>query len=300
MARVHVWIDRFPVLRKIIYFFPVQLILVQLKKNPVLIAFWIILFGFLSGSIASRYGVFYLFVDPEYLGKVNFLSYLILGFACGGFVMAYQISCYIHNAFRFPFLATLRKPFLRFSTNNFIIPFSFQLTYLILALKFLSKEDFSSWQMTGDVLGFIIGNAIFILGSLLYFFRTGKDMESLYGVVISEREMPKPKRVILNRDPNEKTLKWKTITPGKEARDWTVHSYIGNWWKIKRARPFEHYDKELLNRIFIQNHGKAVLFEIIVLGTLLIMGIFRQVPVMMIPAGASIFLLFTLYLMFSA
>jgi hypothetical protein len=92
MGRFRAWIDRHPPVRRFIYFFPIQLLLVQVKKNPVLIIFWLLMFGFVSGKIAARYGVPLLFMDPEYLGEVNFFSYFLVGFACGGFVMAYQIS----------------------------------------------------------------------------------------------------------------------------------------------------------------------------------------------------------------
>jgi hypothetical protein len=299
MVKLRAWINRHPLIRKFIYFFPIQLLLVQIKKYPVLIVFWLLMFGFITGSFASRYGVSLLFVDPEYHGKVNFFSYFIVGFSCGGFVMAYQISCYVYNAFRFPFLATCSRPFLQFCINNFIIPLSFHITYLVLIVRFLSGEPVTTGQIVKDLLGFISGNLVFILGSLFYFFRTTKDMESLYGVVINEIAGRKMKRMVLNRDPKKNTLSWKTITPGKEGRDWHVESYISGLTKIRRARPFEHYDKELLNHVFMQNHKKAVLFEVIVIITLLIFGLFRNISFFMIPAGASIFLLFTLYLMFT-
>ncbi len=296
MGRFRAWIDRNPPVRRFIYFFPVQLLLVQVKKNPVLIIFWLIMFGFVSGRIAARYGVPLLFMDPEYCGEVNFLSYFLVGFSCGGFVMAYQISCYNHNAFRFPFLATLSRPFLRFCINNFIIPVSFLVYYLVHIIIFLQTEPVTGIQIFGDVAGFALGNFVFIFLSLFYFFRANKDMQSLYGIV-KEPSKTKPKRVILNRDPQKKTFSWKTITPGKENRDWHVESYISSLTTIRRARPFEHYEKELLNRVFVQNHGKSVMFEVIVIITLLIFGFFKHIPALMIPAGASVFLLFTLYLM---
>ncbi|CAN5201342.1 hypothetical protein BH09BAC5_BH09BAC5_04770 [soil metagenome] len=299
MDRFKAWIHRHPLIRRFIYFFPIQLLLVQVKKNPVLIIFWILMFGFVSGNIAAHYGVPLLFMDPEYLGKVNFLSYLIVGFSCGGFIMAYQISCYNYNAFRFPFLATLSRPFLRFCINNFIIPISFQLFYLIKIIFFICNEPYSTSSIFFDITGFVLGNMLFIFGSLYYFFRVNKDMESLHGIVVNDLPNRKPSRVILKKDPLKKTMSWKTITPGKETRDWHVESYISNLTKIKRARRFEHYEKELLNRVFVQNHGKSVLFEVVVIATLLIFGIFRIIPVFIIPAGASVFLLFTLYLMFT-
>lgn len=301
MVKFRAWINRHPLIRKFIYFFPIQLLLVQIKKNLVLVVFWLLMFGFVTGSIASRYGVSFLFVDPEYLGSVSILSYFIIGFSCGGFIMAYQISCYIHNAYRFPFLATCSRPFLRFCVNNFIIPLSFLITYLVLIIRFLISEPVSTGQIVLYLTGFIGGTIVFVMGSLFYFFRMGKDMESLYGKRVAEHKNSRTRRVILNRDPLKKTLNWKTITPGKEGRDWHVESYIAGLFRIRlrRARPYEHYDKEMLNRIFVQNHSRAVLFEIMVIATLLVLGLFRSVPAFIIPAGASIFLLFTLYLMFT-
>lgn len=301
MVKLRAWIDRHPLIRKFIYFFPVQLLLVQIKKNPVLIIFWLLMFGFVSGGIASRYGVSLLFVDPEYLGKVSPLSYFIIGFSCGGFIMAYQISCYVYNAFRFPFLATCSRPFLRFCVNNFIIPAAFVITYLLQIYRFLQSEPVSAWQIITYLAAVVSGILVFSLGSLLYFFRAGKDMETLYGKKESDHRHSRTKRIILSRDPFAKTMSWKTITPGKEGRDWHVESYLSGMLRlrVRRARPFEHYDKEMLNRVFVQNHSRAVLFEVLVILSLLVFGFFRSVPVFMIPAGASVFLLFTLYLMFT-
>ncbi len=287
-----------PILGRIVFFFPVQLILVQIKKNPVLIIFWLLLIGFVTGKVAGRYGLSLLFVDPEYLGEVGFLSFLIIGFACGGFIMAYQISCYIHNAFRFPFLATVSRPFVKFCMNNSVIPGIFILIYVWNIISFLSMEPISSGQVVVDVMGFFVGNGIFILISLLYFFKAGKGLTQMFGIK-DEYKTHRVKRMVLFRDPKLKLLNWKAIHVGKEARDWHVEHYFISFFRIRRARPFEHYDKELLNRVFRQNHGRAVLYEIIVIITLLLLGLMRDNQYVMIPAGASVFLLFTMYLMFT-
>jgi hypothetical protein len=287
-----------PWLGRIVFFFPVQLVLVQIKKNPLLIFFWLILTGFVSGWLAAKYGLSLLFVDPEYLGDVGFLSFFLIGFACGGFIMAYQIACYIHNAFRFPFLATVSRPFVKFCLNNMIIPGAFVLVYVCNIVAFLKTEPVSTWQMASDLAGFLIGNLVFITISLLYFFRAGKDLSQLFGIRTEQREH-RVKRMIMFRDPKDNQLNWRTVQPGKEARDWHVETYFISFFRIRRARPHEHYDKDMLNRVFKQNHGRAVLFQIVVIITLLLFGLLRDSEYAMIPAGASILLLFTLYLMFT-
>ncbi len=298
MGRIKQFISRYPMLGRIIYFFPVQLVLVQLKKNPALVLFWLILTGFVTGKIAAKYGIPLLFVDPEYLGHVGFLSFFIIGFACGGFIMAYQISCYIHNAFRFPFLATVSRPFVKFCMNNMIIPGTFVLVYIWRIVAFLNNEPISSGQIFEDIIGFILGGTVFISLSLFYFFKAGKDLSQMFGIK-EKSGAAKVKRLLMYRDPKLKKLSWRQIHAGKEARDWHVETYFISFFRIRRARPFEHYDKELLNRVFRQNHGRAVIFHVIVIATLLIFGMLRDYRFVMIPAGASVFLLFTLYLMFT-
>ena len=115
--------------QRIVFFFPIQLLLVHVKKNLLLLFFWVLLFGYAIGEFGKEYGIPYLFWDPEYLGQVNFWSFLLLGFACGGFIMAFHVSSYIMNAHRFPFLATLSKPFFKYSLNNSLIPLAFIATY---------------------------------------------------------------------------------------------------------------------------------------------------------------------------
>ena len=298
MTSIRKFVMNHPWLGNIVFFFPVQLLLVQIKKNPILIIFWLLLIGFVTGKVAAKYGLSLLFVDPEYLGEVGFVSFFIVGFACGGFIMAYQISCYIHNAYRFPFLATVSRPFVKFCMNNIIIPGIFILVYVWNIVAFLKTEPISGGQMILDLCGFFAGNLVFITISLLYFFRAGKDLTQLFGLRSDYREN-KVKRMIMFRDPKLKQLNWKTVQLGKEPRDWHVELYFISYFRIRRARPFGHYDKEILNRVFKQNHGRAVLFQIVVIITLLLFGLARTSQYAMIPAAASVLLLFTLYLMFT-
>lgn len=297
MKRLKIFVLRRPRLRKIIFFFPLQLFFVQIKKNHVFILFWLFLFAFIMRMLASRYGVHYLFMDPEYLDRVGFVSHFIVGFSCGGFIMAYNISCYTRNAFRFPFLATLSNPFIKFCHNNCIIPGIFILVYILQLLSFLRSEAKPVEIQLLYVAGFLSGNISFIVLSLLYFFRTNTDFQRLYGRQVAEKLHRKTKtyRMVLRRN-----MEWKNIDIASESREWYVETYLVLPFRVRRARPFEHYDIEMLKQVFRQNHRNGVLFEIFVIITLLVLGLFRDVRFFMLPAGASIFLLFTLYLMFTS
>lgn len=284
-------------LRRIAYFFPVQLLLVVLKKNQVLILFWACMFGFVTKMLAAKFGVPYLFLNPEYLGKTNAWSYFITGFACGGFIMAYNISVYIANGFRFPFLATLANPFFKFCLNNCIIPLAFFFTYVFAIYNFLVRDDqANNMEIFRNLSGFVIGIVSFILISLIYFKKFNKDIFKMYGLKHKETDAParkKMQRVVL-----KKNMEWNVLNPGRrETRDWHVETYLSGFTRISLARGYEHYEKEMLIRVFKQNHFNAAVFGMISVISLLLLGWFREIPAFEIPAGASIFLLFTMFLM---
>jgi hypothetical protein len=288
-------------LRRIAYFFPVQLFLVVLKKNQVLLLFWACMFGFITKMLAAKFGVPFLFLNPEYMGRTSFWSYLITGFACGGFIMAYNISVYIVNGFRFPFLATLANPFFKFCLNNCIIPLIFFFTYLYAIYDFLIRDDqANNMEIFKNISGFVVGNVSFIIFSLVYFRKFNKDIFKLYNLKEKDHEHhAKPRkmqRVVLKRN-----MEWNVLNPTRrETRDWHVETYLSHFTRISLARGYEHYEKEMLIRVFKQNHFNAAVFGIISIISLLTLGWFREIPFFEIPAGASVFLLFTMFLMLTS
>lgn len=270
-------------LRRIAFFFPFQLVMVHLKKNHLLLLFWLIFFGFVTEALAPKYGIPLLFLNPEYLDNVSFWSYLIIGFSCGGFIMAYNISSYIMNGFRFPFLATLSNPFLKYCLNNSIIPGSFLLIYIIKIILFQHKNLTHPSEILILITGFFTGIFIFLFLSITYFFSKSKDIFRMFG--------------LKNNGDNDRHF---VDIAKKEERDWHVETYLTNFTKIRLARRYDHYEKQMLRKVFKQNHYTAATFEILVVISLLLLGFYRETPMFMIPAGASLFLLFTMFLMLTS
>jgi hypothetical protein len=298
LKRIKKELDRYDNLRKVIYFFPVQLFLVHLKKNQMMLVYWLVLFGFILQKIAPKYGIPYLFLNPEYLNEVNFWSYIIIGFGVGGFTMAFNISSYIMNAFRFPFLATTSNPFLKYCLNNTILPFTFIVVYCVQIYSFQIKNQFLSTSETLiEIGGFLLGVFLFLFLSISYFFKTNKDLFKMFGVKIEEGDELKVK-FRTSRITLKKNMDWQAID--KNQRDWHVETYWSTFTRIRKARDFHHYDKEMLLNVFRQNQTNAALFEVFVVISLLLLGLFRENPFFEIPAGASILLLFTMYLMLNS
>lgn len=258
-----------------------------------ILIFWVLLFGLVTQQFAVKYGIPYLFLDPEYLDQVGFISFFIIGFAIGGFIMAFNIASYIRNSFRFPFLATLSNPFLKYCVNNSIIPVAFVLIYVISIFSFQSKSEFANLaDQFLEVAGFLIGIFLFFFLSLSYFARTNKDIFIMFGIKEDHsRSKIKTKKVYL------KDKEWKPLTGRKEDRDWHVETYLSSFSSIRIARGYEHYEKAMLKAVFRQNHKNAAVFQIVAIISLLLVGLLRDYPFFAIPAGASIVLLLTMILM---
>ena len=282
-------------LQRVIYFFPLQLLLAHLKRNHILLVYWILLFAIVNQSIANKYGIPHLLLFPEYLGNVNFLSHVFLGAACGGFVMAFQISSYIMNGFRFPLIATLSNPFMKYQINNFIIPSLFYSFFVYRLIDFqLNIELLSTTQVLFNLLGFLAGNGFFIALSTIYFMSTNKSVFKLLPFSNQYDERPNSRPIGQLLHPN---LKWYQFY--KRTSEWKIETYITGKLRIGLARSSMHYDKEVLKRVFQQNHLNASIFEIGAFLSVFLLGLFMENPIFAIPAGASLFLLFTLILLFS-
>jgi hypothetical protein len=268
-----------------------------LKENLVFVFLWLLFFGFITGAVAPKYGVPYLFLYPEYLNHVGLRAYLILGFSCGGFMVAYNISSYIVNSFRFPFLATLDRPFFTYSVNNFIIPLAFLVVYCWCSLDYRNYDNATLSAIFTHLFCFLIGVAAFIFITIIYFFFFDKGVFKVFGLdpAVASRISLKPTKGSASYG-----VEWDIPDDGTEHGDrtWYVETFIGVNGKIRLTRGAEHYDRRMLEGIFKQNHQTGAVFEIVAIVTLFLLGLFRDNRYCMLPAGASVFLLFTILIMF--
>ena len=282
-------------IRKIIYFLPTQLLLTNLKRNHIILVLWLILFGIVDQNLFVKYGISNLFLAPEYLNKLSFWAYAIFGFSVGGFIMAFNITGYVINSSKFPFLAALKYPFTRYCINNSLLPFSFILFYCYKMSMFLyENENISSINIIIYNLAFLLGCTVFIAISITYFFTTNQHIFKLLGIKESQESEAKAFSSLLLRDKN-----WYTIF--KNRQKWHVEYYLHNPFLIRPARDISHYDLNMLKSIFKQNNINATLFEVVLFITVVGLGFLNAKPIFMIPAAASIVLLFTTVLiLFSA
>lgn len=267
------------------HFFPIQLLLIHFKRSWLFLAFWLLLFGMAGGIFFNTLGIPYLFITPEYLEEVNPLSYFIVGIVLGLFTMSFHITSYIFYSHKFPFLATLSRPLYRFSFNNSIIPVSFYLFYTYQISVELYAEHLSIAWIAANIAGLFIGAIISVTFSFSWFFST-----------IRPRVFEKIGETL------DKTLS-KIIVEEKSTdkldmqEHYRVVTYLKNFYSVRWARDTSHYPKKDLLSILQQHHSNAALFLLILTIIMLSLNWFVDQPFLMIPAGASIVLIMTFYLM---
>ncbi len=273
---------------RFLYFFPFQLVLLHFKKNHFLLAFWVILAGMTAGVFGGKYGAYHQVLFPEYLGETNFLSFGIVGFSLGGFILGFNLYSYIMHGFRFPFIATLNRPFIKFGLNNFIIPTLYLILFFTKSFHYQQDQELLSiGQILMNFCGFISGMFLFNFFTWIYFNLTNKNATHLH---TKDNEKDTPIKTTLHKKDD-----WVSLE--EHATDWRVETYLSGFFKLKLARECTHYAHETLKKVFSQNHYNASLFEIISILTFIALGSFGDSPYFVIPAGASVILFFTVIMM---
>ncbi|HXB92778.1 MAG TPA: hypothetical protein VNU72_10825, partial [Puia sp.] len=269
-------------LKSIYYFFPVQLLLLHLKKFQVLLIFWVILFSTLNGGFMRTYGAAALFLSPEYLGNVSPLSTAIVGIATGIYMMSWNITTFILFSRHFRFLATTTKPFLKYCINNSFLPIIFLVFYFVKAIQFgAEKELLHFGHILWLTLGFLAGLAFIIAVSFLYFFRADKSIIRRMTPVISN---PKLFKSQFRKD--EVKL--------NETRLMHVKWYLNSPTTIRQTRDVTHYSKDFIENIFNRHHISAVLSIFVAFIFLILVGFFMDSPFFQLPAAASVLVFFAI------
>ena len=208
---------------------------------------WIFVFLIITGNFGTKYGIPTLFFSPEYLHKVNFLSYFLLGISFGIFFIAFHISGYVTNAYLFPFLATVKNPFYKFSLNNFVIPLTFIISYFIESINFqINVQLYSFLEILLNCLGLFVGIILLYFASFSWFQTRNIDLNILDEKINNKtKKGSKTIEKIRNLDEEWK----KTHAPDAANRFWSVKTYLKNPGKLKRTQLFEHYDPKKIQKV---------------------------------------------------
>lgn len=262
-------------------FLPVQLLLLHFRKYQLLLLFWVILTATITGHFAAHFGASSLFLAPEYLGEINFRSMFLLGSAMAIFVMAWNITTFIINSHRIPFLGATRQAFLKYCINNAVLPVGFLIFYSFISFRYQYYDEHTAIpRILLLQLGFYLGFAVFILISFLYFFRVDRDLLKL---VISKVTNPSLIREIIPYDSLD--IEFDIIR---------ADAYLTETLSVKNIKDLESYHPRLLSAVLRRHHRNAITATIFAICLLLVLGIFMEVPQMRIPAASGFLLLFSI------
>ena len=272
-------------------FFPIHLVFSHFKFNMLVLLYWGFLFSVINGWIGQTFGLEYLFVSPEYMGDTSFMTFFLVGFSTGGFIMAFHTYSYIRLGPKYPFIATLARPFFKFCVNNSFIPLLFIVNLAFNIVMFQKSQELEEnipVAMFG--LAFVLGTFLFIILAFIYFFPTNTDLFKLTG---KSPEHFASKSSNIKSSIHKKQKWYKQFLGANEDR----YFYIGKRFKIKQSRSCKHYDIGVLNDVFSQNHTNASLYEIALLVSFFLIGFFKDYPLFQVPASVSIMMLLTIFLM---
>jgi len=262
-------------------FLPVQLMFLHFRKYQLLLVFWLVLALTVTGNFAEHFGAATLFLAPEYIGEINFLSMFLLGGAMAVFIMSWHITTFIIHSHRIPFMGATRQAFLKYCVNNALLPLAFLVFYSVINVRFLwHDEHMRAGQILWLQLGFYMGVTLLVAVSFAYFFRVGRD---LLKTVIGTITNPSRIREIIPYD-----------TLDSEYDLIRADTYLSETMKVEHIRELQSYPPRLLATVLRRHHRNAVTAFLFAVVTLLLLGVFMDKPLLRIPAGAGFLILFAL------
>lgn len=267
----------------------VQLLFHHFKRNLALLTVWVIVIAAFSGGLGKVYGIHYLFLDPEYLGEVNFWSFFIVGLSFGNLIMAWHITSYILDSHRFRFIGVLQRPFTKFSLNNSLIPLIALSLYIILLIRFQVNNGLaSSTDIFFYVSGLLVGITAMHLLMILYFRLTNKDIFRFLAGSVDKRL----RKNVVSRDRVMSRVR------ENKADEYKVKNYLDLKFKKRSTERIVDFDnKAAILRVFDQNHFNSVVVELCIIGVILVLGFFMHIEFLQIPAAASSLLIFAIAVM---
>lgn len=260
---------------------PIQLLFLHFKRHQILLVFWYVLFAVVGGNFMKTYGANYLFLAPEYFDKVSYVSTAFVGFAVGVFIMSWNITTFILHTRYIKFLATTAQPFLKYCTNNAIIPILFLSVYFGYGINHaVNKELLQTGEVVLLSLGFLGGLILSFLISVFYFFSADKTIFYTYGKVIkSANEQYTQQLQIANPTNNQKE---------KFRVDWFFSARLA----LRKPREVKHYSNEFLEAIFKRHHFAAAAAFLIAFIALIVVGFISDSKLFQFPAAAGVVVLF--------
>jgi len=247
--------------------------------------FWLLLLLAITGNIAPHFGAQSLFLAPEYLGKINFISMFFVGSAMCVFAMSWNITTFIVHSRRIPSLGATRNAFVVYCINNSIIPLAYFIFSSIVTVHYQVVNEHTPW---GTVFfmqaGYYFGFVFVLLLSFSYFFAVSSDLVKLFFAKVTN---PSRLRELIPYDALD-----------EETDTLTAHYFITEKLLVEILNTRHPLNKRVLNTILQRQHRNVIFATFVSYIILLVLGIYAEQPLLRIPAGAGFLLLFSIIMGF--
>ncbi len=283
-------------------FFPIRLLLEYLKYNRLILLSWLLPFLFITGAMGEKFGIQTLFLTPEYMGSVNAVAFLFTGLATGSFIMAFHIASYVVMAHRHPFIVRFSKPFYRYALNNSAIPLAYLILFLIVSAVHQNRYELqSSGAIVVNLSAFLLGVVVFIYLSFGFFYLVVRVVPKFIGIIrekikISGKLNPRLLKYLTEKDAANK-ISESPIGGEKEDK---VNWYLFSFFKVRPTGKYTHFTKAQFKRVFQYQHINAFSYVMFVLILVIIRGLIKDVPQLILPAGASFMIILTVLLLLTS
>lgn len=269
------WWDKF------YYFFPIQLLLLHIKKHQFLLAIWVLLYCFITGIVASSFGLNSLLLDPEYLGQIGYLSFTITGIGFGAFIVGWNLVVYMLHSHRFQFLASFHSPMLIFFINNAIVPVTLLIVYIRELISFQRTAQFATnKEIAIDIVGFLGGIFLMLLLAGIYFQVTNRSKLKTIDAKVYKQIYRNDELDINSRN--------------------RVDYFINRFFKIKHTKQVDHYLEEGFSAVvFRRQHINTFIGQLLVFLAILGLGFLMENPIFQIPTAAALLLFCSLLVTFA-
>ena len=283
-------------IRSLYNFYPIQLLVSYSKSYQLYLLIWLLPFLIALNSLGLDFGIPALFLNPEHEGNTGIISFFFMGLATGSFIMAFHVSSYVTMIHQYPFIAAVSKPFYVYALNNSLIPFVYICIYLIQSIKSQSLQELiPPGQIILTSLSFLAGILFFVYLSFGIFYLFVKGLPSIYTFSAEKLEKIWFKGAF-KKYSKDRDKKLQNIYSGAYG-SYNVEFYLRSFFKVGKAREFKHYDKAILTNMLYHQHFNVLYYVIAILGFIIIRGQMKDDAFLILPAGASLLLIFTVIML---
>ena len=255
--------------------FPLQLFISHVVNFPLLLLPWIVIVGLSTSYFGNHFGLPSIILSPEYFGSVSPLSFAMLGFAMGLFLVLWQMVSYLLHSNMYPFLAATRWPIAVFFLNNATIPIFSVGIHCFCIYSFQSNAELIENQFALLlVFAYLTGIFAVLILSVVYFTLSNQDLHKDFA--------------INSLDESTSLLARRGRSLGSNVKYYLTRR--GRW---QRTRDVSHYNFVRIHATFLNHHWSAFFIQLVVFIFLIVAGAFNERAFYDIPAGASLLLSFS-------